>query len=80
MFPPRRLTSPSTFPVRLAMAGAWGLTVGQPLVALAQQPAEKGGVARSDPGATRGYTFEAVVVVALLGLALFSVCRTSRRV
>lgn len=59
---------------------AVALTVGQPGWTLAQAPAEKGGVERSEAGAARGYTFEGVVVVLLLGLALFSVCRTSRRV
>lgn len=60
------------------LAGA-ALQGSQPLVALAQSP-EKGGVERSAAGATRSYTLEAVVVVVLMGLALFSVCRTSRRV
>lgn len=89
MLPPRRVTpscvaarrgTPRSVhqfaPVASPLAGA-GLLVGLPLVARAQ---EKGGVELSGPGATRGYTFEAVVVVLLMGLALFSVCRTSRRV
>jgi len=42
------------------------------------QESSSGGVRVESSG--RSFTFEAVVVAAFLGLALFSVCRSSRRV
>lgn len=59
----------------LLLAGEPALA-GDPVgLTLAQQG---GGIERKEGG--RSYTFESVVVVLLLGLALFAVCRSSRRV
>ncbi|MCY2962884.1 MAG: hypothetical protein NT069_04395 [Planctomycetota bacterium] len=41
--------------------------------------AQQGGVERQEGGG-KSYVLEAVIVVLFLGLALFAVCRSSRRV
>lgn len=76
------LTAPGTSPGR-----GWNRVVPRVLpvllVALTEsvnwaQESAGGGVRVESSG--RSFTFEAVVVAAFLGLALFSVCRSSRRV
>lgn len=80
----RRATGPARIPrswrFRLAaLLVACGLAARHAAAAtllLAQE--EQGGV-RTRQGGGKNYVLEAVVVAALFGLALYSICRSSRR-
>ena len=69
-----RLLATATLVATTFIPGTRGAQAG-PGPVLAQQ----GGTVRTE-AAGRNYTVEGLVVVIMLGLALFSVCRSSRRV